>query len=104
MKEAALVTYFKGGTPKHHIPVTFKYTPEEGKWVGVCIELGTSTFADTLDQVREELGENVVLQLTELGQLTDIWEYLAENHVEIIDASPATEATKTWDVAVASNR
>ena len=41
----------------------------EGKvWVGECRELGTSTYARTLDRAKEELREMVLLHLNALEQ------------------------------------
>ena len=37
------------------ITLTCTYSQEGDQWVGVCEELGTSAFADALDQSRIEL-------------------------------------------------
>lgn len=51
--------------------------------MGVCDELGTSSFADTLDQSRVELQEAVQLQLNGVERTTGIRGYLADNEVTI---------------------
>ena len=51
--------------------------------MGVCDELGTSAFADTLDQSRVELQEAVQLRLNEVERITDILGYLADYEVPI---------------------
>ena len=63
--------------------LTFEYCQEAAQWVGLCQELGTSAFADTLEQARLELGDAVELQLNEIEKLTNVQEYLTENHVRI---------------------
>jgi predicted RNase H-like HicB family nuclease len=68
------------GSLDYVIVLTFEYSEESGKWVGVCLELGTSAFADTLEQVREELREAVELQLNEMERLAHVQDSLEENH------------------------
>lgn len=63
--------------------LTCTYSHEGDQWVGVCDELGTSAFADTLDQSRVELKEAVQLQLNEVERLTDVRGYLVDNEVAI---------------------
>ena len=65
------------------ITLTCTYSQEGDQWVGVCDELGTSAFADTLDQSRAELQEAVQLQLNEVERITDVRAYLADNEVAI---------------------
>ena len=60
------------GSPDYVFTLSFEYGEETHQWVGVCPELGTSAFANNLDQVRSELREAVELQLNELGRLTEI--------------------------------
>jgi predicted RNase H-like HicB family nuclease len=52
-----------GGAYDHVLILTLDYVQEGGQWVGVCLELGTSTFAESLETVRQELREAVALQL-----------------------------------------
>lgn len=63
------------------ITLTCTYSQEGDQWVGICDELGTSAFADTLDQARTETQEAVQLQLNEVERITDIRGYLAGNEV-----------------------
>jgi predicted RNase H-like HicB family nuclease len=69
------------GSPDYVIVLTFEYSEDSGKWIGVCRGLGTSAFADTLEQVREELCEAVELQLNEMERLAHVQDFLEENHV-----------------------
>ncbi len=76
------------GVPRYHgdmedimtvagyVELTLKFEREEGKWVGTCLELGTSTYAKTLDRVQKDLRQLVPEHLslwkrqeTELGFL-----------------------------------
>ena len=63
------------------ITLTCTYTREGDQWVGICDELGTSAFADSLEQTRIETQEAVQLQLNEVERITDILGYLADNEV-----------------------
>ena len=71
------------GSPDYLFVLTFEYGTEADKWVGVCLELGTPAFSDTLEQVREELQEAVELQLNEMERLMQVQDFLRENHVRI---------------------
>ena len=84
------------------ITLTCTYSQEGDQWVGICDELGTSAFADTLDQARIETQEAVQLQLNEVERITDIREYLADNEVpmrppEAAGFSVATDSDELSD-------
>lgn len=69
------------GVPDYSVALTCTYTLEAGQWVGVCEQLGTPAFAETLEQVRLELQDAVQLQLNEVERLADVREYLEESEV-----------------------
>ena len=64
-----------------------QFGEDEGQWVGVCLELSTSTHADALAQVEFELLEGIELQLNGTAELCDIFEYLADFQVSITPVS-----------------
>ncbi len=79
---ATLLAVRKGnGVPLSVIALTADLEQEDDKWIGTILELGTSTFADTLDALMNELDEAVVLQLNEVERLGFIEEYLKEHGV-----------------------
>ncbi len=51
------------------VTLTLSFELEESEWVGVCLELGTSTFADTLEKCQEELQELVADHLDVLEEI-----------------------------------
>ena len=51
-----------------YVVLTLKLQKEGSKWVGTCVELGTSTFARTLRQTIEELDALVIDHLNVLEQ------------------------------------
>ena len=86
-RETVVVTHTDNlGVPDYTIKLTFAYLQEAGHWVGVCAELGTSAFADTLEQMQTELKDAVELQLNEVERITDVKDYLADNDVAIVPA------------------
>ena len=78
------------GSADYVIVLTFEFTQEAGQRVGLCLELGASTFAGALEQTRLELQEAVELQLNEIGRLGNIQDYLAENHAHIAPIDTVT--------------
>ena len=71
------------GSSDYAIMLTCTYTQESGQWVGVCEELGTSAFSDTLEHAQVELREAMELQLNEVERLGYAREYLDKNQVPI---------------------
>ena len=71
------------GASDYMINLTLRYYQETGQWVGFCEELGTSAFADDLEQTQVELREAVELQLNGVEKITDVRDYLADNQVVI---------------------
>jgi len=48
------------------VGLTMRYELDDGVWVGVCEELGTSTYDPELETVVDELGELVLHELNAL--------------------------------------
>lgn len=71
------------GEYDYTIELTLLYYFESGQWIGVCDELGTSAFADSLEQMKTELRDAVALQLNEMERIADIKDYLVDNQVAI---------------------
>lgn len=88
-EQAAYLHRGNQGNYDHVLTLTLDYVEESGQWVGVCLELGTSTFAESLETVRLELREAVELQLNELERLRVVEEYLRDNHVPYLPIEPA---------------
>ncbi len=85
MRDTVTVIHRDGdGSPDYVVVLTSEYHQEGRQWVGVALELGTSAFAETLEQAQTELHDAVELRLNELERLTKVQEYLAENHVRVV--------------------
>ncbi len=69
------------GWPRSLALLTIDIQQEDNTWIGTCIELGTSTYADSVEQLRNEMSDAVSLQLNEMVRLGYITEYLQEQGV-----------------------
>ena len=97
MRDTIIVIHYQKETrsPDFVLPLTVHLEHESERWTATCLELGTSTFGDTLDKVRQELHEAITLQLNEVDRLGFITDYLEENRVPIIrlpDAGASNES------------
>ena len=100
MRDTIIAIHYqkKPRSPDFVFPLTIDLGRDGEAWTGTCLELGTSTFGDTMEEVRTELQEAITLQLNEMERLGFIEEYLAENRVPIIrfpDASASGESSFT---------
>jgi predicted RNase H-like HicB family nuclease len=86
MRDTVIAIHYEKeiGSPDFVFPLTFDLEREGEQWTGTCLEFGTSTFGDTLDEVRKDLQEAVTLQLNEAERLGFISDYLEENRVPLI--------------------
>ena len=57
------------GETEGYVLLTLKFEREGNKWVGICLELGTSTFARTLKRCVEELRGLVIEHLNVLEEV-----------------------------------
>ena len=91
MRDSATVIHRNTeGSPDYVIVLTFEFSQESDKWVGICLELGTSAFADTLDEIRVELQEAVELQLNGIERFGFIEDYLDKNQVPRVSIDSVT--------------
>lgn len=85
-------------SPDFLFSLTLDLEKEGDYWTGTCLELGTSTFGDTIEEARQELQEAVKLQLDEMERLGFITSYLEENRIPVIrlaDVVPSGESRFT---------
>ena len=66
------------------IILTADLKQERTKWLAECLELGTATYGETLDEARNDLLEAVTLQLNEVQQMGFIEDYLVDHGVPVI--------------------
>ena len=63
--------------------LTFSFEKEGEVWVGVCLELGTSTFADTFERCQSELEELVTDHLEVLEDIGERERFFEEWGIRI---------------------
>ena len=93
MQEAAIVLHTnKAGSPDYFMPLTMEYVFQKGKWVGTCLEIGASSFADELGEMKTRLFEAVDLQLSEVEQLGFLEDFLKDHSVSAYPIPPLESA------------
>ena len=66
-----------------YVTLTFSFEKEGEDWVGVCLELGTSTFADTVEECQSELEELVADHLEVLEDIGERERFFEEWGIRI---------------------
>ncbi len=66
-----------------YVTLTFSFEKEDEDWVGVCLELGTSTFADTFERCQSELEELVTNHLEVLEDIGERERFFEEWGIRI---------------------
>lgn len=74
----------RDGKPQEAVLLTIDFREHLGQWLAVCLELGTATYAETLEEVRREIRESVTLQLNSVEELGFMDEYLRRHSVALI--------------------
>ena len=73
----------------HYIVLTAIFEKEEdGRWTAHCEELGTATFAHTIDEVREFIIEAIELHLKTLEDVGEIKRFLEEHNIKLHKTVP----------------
>lgn len=74
-----------------YITLTYQFFKEGRRWVGVCEELGTSTFSRSLDAVEKELTEAVCLHLSTLEDVGERERFFKERNIVVHEVKPKQE-------------
>ena len=100
MQESVTVIHTdEHGFSDYAVTLTCTYVQESGQWVGVCEELGTSTFSDKLEDTQAELREALELQLNEVEGLGYVREYLDQNRVTVVPIPVSRQTGFTFAAA-----
>ena len=73
------------------VTLTLRFTREDNKWVGVCVELGTSTFGSDFERVTADLEKLVTEHLNLLEEAGERERFFVENGIEENPAEPNLE-------------
>ena len=71
-----------------YVELTLKYEREGGQWVGVCLELSTSTYAKTLEQVQSTLPRLVIEHLDLLDEAGERARFFEEHGIRFHSVKP----------------
>ena len=99
MRETGIAIRSREGMPSEAILLTIDFKEHSGQWLAECLELGTATHADSLEEVRREIRDNITLQLGSVEDLGFTDECLRDHNVALIPlaAPPAVEGQPaTW--------
>ena len=99
MRETGIAIRSREGLPSEAILLTIDFKEHSGQWLAECLELGTTTYADSLEEVRREIRDNITLQLGSVEDLGFMDGYLRERNVSLIPlaAPPGNQGqAATW--------
>jgi predicted RNase H-like HicB family nuclease len=74
--------------PDGHIQLTFKGYREDDQWVSECVELGTSSCGDTVDEAFAALEDATLLYLQTLDDAGERARVLRERGIEVSPGAP----------------
>jgi hypothetical protein len=99
MRETGIAVRSSNGSPEEAILLTVEFREYSGQWLTECLELGTATYADSLEKARQEIGESIILQLGSVEELGFVEEYLREHNVPLLPLKTPSGRRKeaaTW--------
>ena len=76
-----------------YVTLTLKFEREQDVWVGLCLELGTSTFADTFEECHSALDALVRDHLDALEEVGERDRFFAEHGIRVHTAGHPQEYT-----------
>ncbi len=71
-----------------YVDLTFKFHKEGENWLAECLELGTATFAPTLEEAQKDIASAISAQLRDCQELRELREYLRSHKVRIHKTRP----------------
>ena len=74
------------------------YWEKDGLWTAECLELGTSTFGNSFEDVNEKISEAILLHLNTLEEVGERKRFFKENNIKIIHYKPKTVSVPTTKI------
>ena len=71
-----------------YVDLTLKYEKEEDKWVGVCLQLTTSTFGDSLTELQEDLIALVEAHMDVIHEDGELTGFFEEHGIVVQESRP----------------
>lgn len=82
LRESFAMLHYSERVVTEVLILTAEFDQEGDQWTGECLELGTATCADTLEDVRKELYELVDLHVNGVDKMGFIEEFLSERGIK----------------------
>lgn len=76
------------------VVLTVEIQREGAQWVGQCVELGTATFGDSVDEVADELLDLIVLHLEGLEDAGERERFLQARGIKVYEDSLPPEVER----------
>lgn len=83
-----------------YIELTYSVYPDDGGYVSRCVELGTTSQGETLDEAFENLREAVLLHLDTLEELGETPRYFKKRNIRIRNYRKPKTAPRPIDVPI----
>ena len=77
-----------------YVTLTLEFEKEGRRWVGVCKQLGTSTYSRSLTEAEKQLREAVCTHLNTLEDVGERERFFKENGIKVHSAKPRSETLK----------
>ena len=77
-----------------YVELTLTFSREEGKWVGLCDELGVSTYGKKLEQVEDDLRLLVIEFLNLLEESGERERLFRERNIQVTTAEPTIQVVQ----------
>lgn len=71
-----------------YIIVTVEFKKEDDRWVGRCLELGTSAYSDTFEEAQEALADLIALHLDALENVGERQHFLSQRGIRFFRQKP----------------
>ena len=84
MREQTIAVELTERGPSNLVRLALELTQEEDVWIGTSLELGTSTYADSIEELRGEIADAIGLQLNEAMRLGFLDDYIEERNVRTL--------------------
>ena len=86
-------------TTSAYVVVTLEIQREKDQWLGRCVELGTATFGDSVDEVAEELADLVALHLNSLEDVGELERFFAKHEIILYRDHVPEEVDRTVPIS-----
>jgi len=74
--------------PLGYIRVIYVFREQKDRWTGKCIELGTATFGNSFEDVKEKLEEAVLCHLNTLEDLGERTRFFRKHKIRFYTRKP----------------